>query len=332
MPEADRSSARPLRGALARLERDRDALAKAWLMRIIERASLGEISDLPTARIAAELPELISEVLALASGEGVDAATGDSARARAERIIELRDSRSLTAVEVSRDVTALQLVILEALRHDAGDLEPAGVAELAAGVADAAAGVQEAAVESLMSRRASEQDSAAGTDPLTGLGTLRSLQHEIGRALALHKRYDHPFGLLALDVDGLRQVNDSQGTQAGDRVLVQVALAIRRTIRSVDLPARIGGDEFCLLVPEGSSDSARTLGLRLAEAVRLETSTPDGPGVGVAIGVVACPEHGEDVSALLEAADGAMYRAKAGGEAVAVGTPAEPEITVKRST
>jgi len=330
VPEPDRSRERDIRATLARLERDREALAKSWLVKLIERASLDEISDLPTARIASELPDLMSGVLALSEGGHAPAAPGPGDQA--ERLIQLRDSRTPSASDLTRDVTAIQLVILEALRHDSDELDGAGVAELAAGVAGATASLQEAAVENLMARRGREAHTVAENDPLTGLATLRSLRREVERALALHKRYGHPFGLLVLDVEGLRQINDSQGAQAGDRVLVQVALAARRTIRSVDLPARIAGDEFCILVPDATAESARTLGERLAEAVRHETSTPDGPGIRVAVGVVACPEHGDEVGALLDGADGAMYRAKSGGEAVAVGAPAEPEITVKRRT
>ena len=330
MPEPERIQESEIRGTLARLARDREALAKAWLVKLIERASLEEISDLPTARIASELPDLISDVLTL-SGETGDRATKGSAE-QAERLMALRDSRSSTAAELTRDVSAIQLVILEALGRDCGELDGAGVAELAGWVAGAAASLQEAAVETVVSRRAREAEGSSETDPLTGLANLRALRREVGRSLALHKRYSHPFALLVLDIDGLRRINDSQGEQAGDRVLVQVALAARRTIRSVDVPARIAGDEFCVLVPDGTAESARALGERLAEAVRLETSTPDVPGVALAIGVVACPEHGEDVGALLDAADGAMYQAKSGGEAVAVSVPGEPGITVERRT
>ncbi len=332
MPEDHPSSAIQLRDQLARLDRGRDRLAKAWLVRLIERASLDEISDLPTARIAGEVPELISDVLALAAGgEGSDELEPEG-RERAERLLELRDPASLSAADLTRDVGAIQLVILEALRSDAADLDPEDVAELASGVADATRVVQAAVVETLMSRRARDVESAVDSDALTGLANLRNLRREIARSLALRKRYGHPFALVVLDVDGLRRINDSQGKPAGDRVLVQVALAVRRTIRSVDLPARIGGDEFCVLVPEADVAAAGTLGDRLAEAVRIETAGPDGPGTGVAIGAVACPEHGEEAGVLLEAADGAMYQAKAAGEAVVVGETAVPEITVERTT
>ena len=71
--------------------------------------------------------------------------------------------------------------------------------------------------------------------------------------LEMQKRYGHPFGVLLMDIDGLKRVNDSQGHQAGDRLLMQVAMALRRSIRSVDVAARLGGDEFCVLAPEQES-------------------------------------------------------------------------------
>ena len=76
--------------------------------------------------------------------------------------------------------------------------------------------------------------------------------------LEIQKRYGHPFGVLLMDIDGLKRVNDSQGHQAGDRLLMQVAMALQRSIRSVDVAARLGGDEFCVLAPEQESDAARS--------------------------------------------------------------------------
>ena len=141
---------------------------------------------------------------------------------------------------------------------------------------------------------------------------MRHLQGQLRHNLGLVKRYEQPFALLVIDVDGLKRVNDGQGHQAGDRVLVQVGLAMRRTIRAVDTPARIGGDEFCVLAPSQTAEAARPLAERLAAAVAGETAGDDAdPGVGASVGVVSCPEHGDDAEALLDAAEEAMYRAKA---------------------
>jgi diguanylate cyclase (GGDEF)-like protein len=142
--------------------------------------------------------------------------------------------------------------------------------------------------------------------------------------LEMQKRYGHPFGVLLMDIDGLKRVNDSQGHQAGDRLLMQVAMALQRSIRTVDVAARLGGDEFCVLAPEQESAAAAALGERLANAVADEVSIPADPPVGLSIGVVSCPEHGEDAEALIDAADRAMYRAKAAGDSVAVGVAGEP--------
>ena len=329
MPDEDDRAPAPPRGSLARLDARRDELAKAWLVRLIERASLDEIRDLPTQRIATEMPELISDVLAAAGGSDPHDMPAE-ALGRAERLAGLRGGGSAT--DVTRDVAAIGSVVVEALGSHAGELDGEALARLAAGVGDAVGALQGAAVETFISRRARELESVADSDPLTGLFNLRHLRRELDTALALQKRYGRPFALLVLDLDGLKRVNDSQGRQAGDRVLVQAALAMRRTIRAVDVPARIGGDEFCLLATDQDGAAALPLGERLAEAVRTETADGAGPGITAAVGVVSCPEHGVEAAALLEAADQAMYTAKAGGDPVALGTPAEPEITVERTS
>jgi diguanylate cyclase (GGDEF)-like protein len=98
-----------------------------------------------------------------------------------------------------------------------------------------------------------------------------------------------------------------------------VSMAITKSIRSVDTAARIGGDEFAVLAPHQDAAHGSQLGERLATAVEGDVATPDVPAVSISIGVVACPEHGDDPEALMDLADRAMYRAKAAGERVALG-------------
>jgi diguanylate cyclase (GGDEF)-like protein len=314
-----------LRGPLARLDRERDELAKAWLVRLIERASLDEIKELPTDRLADELPELISDVLTLAADGGRDpSGLPPGARERATRLAGLRDARDASAAEMSRDLTAIQAAILGSLAKDPENLDVEGFADVALRIAEAIGIVQSVAVEGLVERQVHELESLANSDPLTGLSNRRYLQDQLRQALAVYKRYDTPFALLVLDVDGLKRVNDSRGHQAGDRVLVHVAAAMRRTLRNTDTAARIGGDEFCVLATNQTATAAEPLGQRIADAVEVETGGDS--AVGVSIGVVSCPEHGDDVDALLEMADQAMYRAKAGGLKVALGDPESPEM------
>ena len=315
----------PLRGPLARLDRERDELAKAWLVRLIERASLDEIKGLPTDRLADELPELIGDVLTLTSEAGRDPdLLPPGARERATRLADLRGGRDHVAAELLRDLTAVQVAILGNLAKDPEGLDVEGYADLALRLAEAIGVLQSVAVEGLVERQVNELESLANSDPLTGLSNRRYLQDQLRQALGIYKRYETPFALLILDVDGLKRVNDSKGHQAGDRALVQVATAMRRTLRTTDTAARIGGDEFCVLATNQTAAAAEPLAQRIVDAVDAETGA-DTP-VGVSVGVVSCPEHGDDTDALLEMADQAMYRAKAGGLKVALGDPENPEL------
>jgi diguanylate cyclase (GGDEF)-like protein len=317
----------PIRGPLARLDRLRDELAKAWLVRLIERASLDEIKELPTDRIARELPELISDIVgALAEPNGDPYELSQEQADRAAALAALRSGRETSAGDVARDVAALQAVLVRALRDELAESEPAQFAEAVERLADATGAIQAAAVEELIRRRSRELESQANTDALTGLGNLRHLQKQIAHMLEINKRYGHPFGVLLMDIDGLKRINDAHGHQAGDRVLMQVAMALQRSIRSVDVAARLGGDEFCVLAPEQESEAATTLAERLATAVRDEVASPDDPPVGLSIGVVSCPSHGNDAETLIDTADRAMYRAKAAGDNVALGEPPPAEV------
>jgi diguanylate cyclase (GGDEF)-like protein len=314
----------PLRGPLARLDRSRDELAKAWLVRLIERASLDEIRELPTEQIARELPALITGIVRTASEArmGTDPyILSDEQAARAASLATLRGSnREGAASEVARDLASLQAVLVAALRDEFAETDPEAFADAVEDLVEATGAVQAAAAETLLQSRARELEAQAHTDPLTGLGNLRSLQRELARLVELYKRYGHPFALLLLDIDGLKRINDSHGHPAGDRVLVQVAMSVRRAVRTVDVAARLGGDEFCVLAPEQDVKGAGILAERLAAAVTSEVAGPGDSPVGISVGVAACPEHAEEADVLVETADRAMYVAKAAGEMVAFGS------------
>ncbi len=317
----------PIQGPLARLDRSRDELAKAWLVRLIERASLDEIKELPTDRIARELPELIGDIVtSVADANGAPYTLSEEQTRRVAALAALRSGRETSAGDVARDVAALQAVLVRALREEFAEKDPVHFAEAVEQLVDATGAIQAAATEELIRRRSRELESQANTDALTGLGNLRHLQKQLGHLLAIHKRYRRPFGVLLMDIDGLKRINDSHGHPAGDRVLMQVAMSLQRSIRSVDVAARLGGDEFCVLAPEQEPEAAATLAARLATAVREEVATPDDPPVSMSIGVAACPSHGDDAETLIDAADRAMYRAKAAGESVALGEPPSAEV------
>jgi diguanylate cyclase (GGDEF)-like protein len=317
---------RPTRGPLAHLDRSRDELAKAWLVRLIERASLDEITELPTDRIARELPELISDIVAsVADANGDPHELSEEQTRRAAALAALRSGSEASAGDVARDVAALQAVLVRALREQLADRDPERFAEAVERLADATGAIQAAAAEELIRRRSRELEAQANTDALTGLGNLHHLRRQIAHLVAVHRRYGRPFGVLLMDVDGLRRINDAHGRPVGDRVLMQVGRALHGSIRSVDVPARLGGDEFCVLAPEQSSEAATKLAARLATAVREEVAVPDEPPVSITIGVAACPSHGNDAETLIDAAERAMFRAKSTGERVALGEPPSAE-------
>jgi diguanylate cyclase (GGDEF)-like protein len=154
-------------------------------------------------------------------------------------------------------------------------------------------------------------------DGLTGLFNHRYLMEHLTIELARAERYERPFGMLFLDIDDFKQVNDRFGHAVGDQVLVAAARVVSSdTLRRSDFAARYGGDEFCVLLPETGSEGA----LVKAERIRHTIETSDWKAivsglrdVTVSIGVAGFPSHGATPSALLDAADSALCGAKQSG-------------------
>ena len=153
------------------------------------------------------------------------------------------------------------------------------------------------------------------TDALTGLGNYRSFQQILSREIERASRFGRALGLLMLDLDLFKSVNDVHGHQVGNAVLVEVAERLRGEVREVDVVARYGGEEFAVILPEGDSEGAGHTAERICEAMRarpfvvgdLELS------VTVSIGVAVFPRHGQGAGTLVRSADAALYAAKGGG-------------------
>jgi diguanylate cyclase (GGDEF)-like protein len=299
---------------ISRLEESRGEIAKSWVMRVVERSSLDELQRLPMARIARELPELIAEIARVAGqGEGAKASPVEWA----QHLSELSGHEAPRAQQLVHDLAMLQSAMIAELHRGLDRLDAVSALAMVERLAEIFSSMQADAVEDVLTVRSGELEWLGTTDSLTGLHNSRFMQQHLEHLLWVQKRYGHPFALLLLDIEGLKRINDAYGSSAGDRTLVGVATALSETTRSVDTPVRMGGDEFCVLLPHQTASRARVLADRLATTIEhVENPTPQ--PLRVSIGVVSCPQHATDAEDLLAMADGAMYRAKAAGESVSV--------------
>jgi diguanylate cyclase (GGDEF)-like protein len=164
-------------------------------------------------------------------------------------------------------------------------------------------------------------------DPLTGLYNRRYMEEWLRHELHRARRHGRPVGAVMLDVDHFKRVNDRFGHEAGDVVLREIALAVKRAARKSDIVCRYGGEEFLVLMPEAALRDAARKAEELRGAVgamRLESrGRPVGP-ITISLGVAAFPDNADDADALLRCADDALYAAKqAGRDRVAVSPRAE---------
>jgi diguanylate cyclase (GGDEF)-like protein/PAS domain S-box-containing protein len=157
----------------------------------------------------------------------------------------------------------------------------------------------------------------ADRDPLTGLLNRRRFEEELARAVSHAHRHRRPAALLLLDLDGFKAVNDSFGHSAGDALLVRISDALHEVLRESDILARIGGDEFGLILPDTDGEASDVVADKLIRAVREHGSfLLDGRRavVTVSIGITELNgRRGIDAAHLLREADAAMYQAKAAG-------------------
>jgi diguanylate cyclase (GGDEF)-like protein len=168
-------------------------------------------------------------------------------------------------------------------------------------------------------------------DPLTELPNRALLQDRLTQAAALSARSLAPFSLLVIDLDRFKEVNDTLGHQAGDRLLQEVARRLVGELRTCDTVARLGGDEFAILLPDADAVTAPTVANRLIEVLEAPL-TLDGRDVsiGASIGISVHPQHGLDGETLMRRADAAMYVAKRGRAGTSLATIDRDESASER--
>ena len=159
------------------------------------------------------------------------------------------------------------------------------------------------------------------TDALTGIYNIRGFSLIMDRAFAQAVRYSRPVSVLMIDSDNLKAVNDEHGHDAGNELLRLIARGIKAQLRSTDVLARYGGDEFVVLLPDTGTVGTRDVAERIRESIaRTPLELRDtNVSITVSIGLAGYPNDGRGTDSIMQRADEAMYRAKAEGRNRVVG-------------
>ena len=206
------------------------------------------------------------------------------------------------------------VAVLTAQRANPHDF-PLAILDLAQGLA----GYLAAAWENIQLYQRTRE--MATRDELTGLWNRRQLAEQLDQEIQRARRYGHPFAVVLVDIDNFKVYNDAHGHLKGDALLRQLAELLVRTTRRADVVARIGGEEFVILLPEsdpaGADATAEKIREAVADAPFPGRESQPGGGLTVTLGYACFPDDSEEAVVLLELADRALYLGKhAGGNCV----------------
>jgi diguanylate cyclase (GGDEF)-like protein len=167
---------------------------------------------------------------------------------------------------------------------------------------------------SLLYDQAEELKKLSITDPLTGIYNRRYLNRRLSEEITRYNRYKHPFSFMMLDLDKFKEYNDTFGHIAGDNLLRDLAGIIEKSLRSIDIAARFGGDEFVAIFPQTPKVDAIQITNRLKEGIDLALKEQSYEmSLSVSIGLATFPDDASSIMELIEKTDQALYLAKKGG-------------------
>jgi len=157
----------------------------------------------------------------------------------------------------------------------------------------------------------------ANVDELTGLYNRRFVEEYARKLIAMARRQGQPLGIIMMDLDHFKEVNDVYGHEVGDRVLRQFAKTVTHALREANVAARFGGEEFVVVLPETLPQGCMLVAERIRKAVE-RMVVPSGterplPPLTVSLGIAVYPEHGQGLEELLQASDKALYESKRAG-------------------
>lgn len=147
----------------------------------------------------------------------------------------------------------------------------------------------------------------ANLDPMTGLANHRQMFEVLQSELQRSSRTGRSFAVLLFDLDGLKKINDRYGHLTGTKAIKRLAIALKNGSRAIDTPARYGGDEFALILPESTTSEAQQAAKRICDRLANDTLRPR---ITVSVGVAVYPTDGTSIEKLLGAADVSLYRMK----------------------
>ena len=238
-----------------------------------------------------------------------------SKRLRADSGVHAKSRWHSTPTSTPSDEAVRQGALLSDLKQIAEAPTAVEASQLGVSLKPKLAGPHAAAYGELIDvliRRAREYDRVrwlAGSDELTGIANRRSFNEALRRELSRTSRDGRPVALLLIDVDGLKAINDELGHPEGDRALRLVARSTSESVRHGDLVARIGGDEFAVLLPNTDLPVAQTVARRICERLTKLHDPKSNLSVRVSIGAAVANQATTRLE-LLRAADAELYRHK----------------------
>lgn len=219
------------------------------------------------------------------------------------------------AGKLVREVSSLQATLLARLHEELAGDDAALFADAAQRLAEEFGSVTATAVGSLWERDGAKAEPGERHPSLRQPGQMR---RRLDQLVETQRRYGHPFGLVVLDVDGPAAREDGRGGGEAAALSI-VGAALRDTIRLVDETFRVEENGLCVLAPNQTTVGGMQMAERLL-AMLDDLEDAGGLRIGISAGVVSCPEHGTDADELLRKADEAMWRARAVGQPVGVGS------------
>lgn len=290
-------------------------VVKEWLKAVIDDIELSSLQTFPTQVLSTALPQLISRIAEnMVTPFGEAFVSAEFAEVVAQMAGVRKEDASI--IKVVEDYALLHRLLIDALAKDLRDSDREVILVLQS-LDDGFKQMFKYGLEFYMEKHSEKLQRLADTDALTGLFNMRHFRRRLHESLEMYNRYQIPFSMMMVDLDRLKQLNDTEGHQMGDRALKHLAHVMTSQKRETDIAVRYGGDEFFLLMPGISTDDAESLAKRISNEVnKIHKSTGGREITSVSIGVVSCPENGTEVRLLRARADKALYLAKRMGGGV----------------